>query len=168
LATSYAIAREHGGWIAFESQAGEGTRANVFLPAAEGTPETIEPPAATQSDGSVRILLVEDEGAIRNIVSAVLGELGHIVVTAESATEAAELLDQGEPPQIVLLDRSMPGWPARRAVSEVRKRAAGARILFFTGQSVPADELELVDGVVYKPISIQDLEAAILRCLAQS
>jgi CheY-like chemotaxis protein len=165
LATSRATVHNHGGSLELASELDKGTSCEVRLPLAtapQDRPETA-PVAGSAKHG--RILLVDDEPAIRSVVRQVLESQGHEVAEAESGARAVAELEAGFDAELVLLDRSMPGWPAHRAVRELRARAPGVPIVFFTGQDVPADEAVLVEEVLFKPLSLGDLQAVIDRWL---
>ena len=120
---------------------------------------TVDKPALQ----SAHILLVDDEAAIRSVLRQLLESFGHKVVDVASAEQAVERIRAGYVPELVLLDRSMPGWPVRRAITEIRAEAKSAAIVLFTGQGVPDDEAALVDGVLYKPMTVEELHQAIAR-----
>ena len=61
----------------------------------------------------------------------------------------------------------MPGWPVKLTLSEIRKRAADTPLLFFTGEDVTAEERDLVQDVLYKPLSMDELVHAIERWVEQ-
>jgi two-component system cell cycle sensor histidine kinase/response regulator CckA len=170
LATSLATVRGHNGRMELRSAPFEGTVCEVALPClpAAAAHATLADTATTpRLAPRSRILLVDDEAPIRGVIREVLESVGHEVADAESAEQAVIVLQGGFAPELVLLDRSMPGWPVRRAVAELRACADGASIVFFTGQSVPDDEAELVDGVLHKPMSVDELHYAVGRFLGR-
>jgi PAS domain S-box-containing protein len=166
LATSYGIARDHGGFIAIESQRGAGTTVTLFLPLAGGasaSSRTAPPSAANTVRGTV--LVVDDELAMRRVAQLLLVERGHRVHIAADGAAAVALLDTGVHPDVILLDRSMPGWSAQQTVEEIRKRVPSTPIVFFTGQDVTGEERACVQEVLYKPLAGDDLVAAVERWL---
>jgi two-component system cell cycle sensor histidine kinase/response regulator CckA len=164
LATSYGIVRDHGGFIAFESQRGAGTTATVFLPLATYA-RVPSRPSPTSIAEPVRgtVLVVDDELAMRRVVELLLVERGHEVHVAEAGAAAVALLDAGLRPDVILLDRSMPGWPALHTVEQIRMRVPAVPIVFFTGQEVTAEERARVQDVLYKPLASDHLVHAIER-----
>jgi CheY-like chemotaxis protein len=167
LATSRATIHSHGGSIEVSSQLGKGTACEVRLPLAAAQEPRPERASVANRARASRVLLVDDEPAIRSVVRQVLEAQGHEVVEAESGKQAVQQLEAGFDAQLVLLDRSMPGWPAWRAVSELRSRIPGVPIVFFTGQDVPANEAALVEEVLFKPLSLEDLQAVIDKWLSR-
>jgi PAS domain S-box-containing protein len=164
LATSYGIVRDHSGSITLASQPGVGTSAEVLLPVADrkrsdAPAET--PPAATSHPGT--ILVVDDEPAVRRVIELVLLERGHRVLLAADGESAVATLASGARPDLILLDRSMPGWSAGTTLHAIREIAAQTPLLFFTGQDVTPEERALVQDVLYKPLAMDELVQAIER-----
>lgn len=92
LATVFGIVKEHSGWIAVESSVGIGTTFKVFLPVALDQ-ATVSAGALSEgkiSGGKETILLVEDEGSVREFAVAVLQKYGYRVLQAASGVEALE------------------------------------------------------------------------------
>jgi PAS domain S-box-containing protein len=167
LATSRATVQAHGGKIEITSRAGAGTRCEITLPRATlaASERPREAAVAPGTAASSHILLVDDEQSIRSVTKHILEAEGHAVTLADSASQAVELAQQGARVDLVLLDCSMPGWPAARAVTELRARLRGTPILFFTGQHVSDADAALVEDVLLKPLSVAELHAAVQRWL---
>ena len=164
LATAYATIREHGGLIECHSRLGEGTRFVVHLPVAETPSRPASRSTAPPEPGEgIRVLVVDDERAIRVVVQHMLEEAGFAVRVASSAEEAVATLGRDAEVDVVLLDRSMPGAPGSRLLPELRRLCPTAKVLYFTGQQVARGEAEAVDGVVHKPIEAAALVAALRR-----
>jgi PAS domain S-box-containing protein len=168
LATSYGIVRDHGGFIAIDSEAGRGTSVEVLLLPSEQV-RAIEPIVAPpQVEACPKcILVVDDEPAICRIVALMLRESGYSVHSASDGESAVALLDGGLGPDLILLDRSMPGWPVSVTLDKIRERHAAVPIIFFTGQDVPAQERALVQGVLYKPLATERLLREVESWLAK-
>jgi two-component system, cell cycle sensor histidine kinase and response regulator CckA len=166
LATSYAIVRDQDGFITVDSTEGVGTSLEIHLPLAEHRPDTQHPASAdVPSARSGVVLIVDDEPAVLGAMAGVLRGHGHVVMTASDGRAAVALLDAGQTPELVLLDRAMPGWPVRTVLAELRKRIPEVPILFFTGHDVGDDDRSLVQGVLHKPASIDELLATVERWL---
>ncbi len=123
LATSYSIIKKHEGVIQVDSEQGIGTVFNFFIPAS-GT--TIPAPVSTSfkpSSGSARILVMDDETYILDVVSQMLERLGYdvqVASTGENALSyfrAAQAL--GTPFDLVLLDLTVPGGLGGKATLEL-------------------------------------------------
>lgn len=159
LATSYGIVRDHGGFIVLESHYGQGTVVGVFLrPAEEAGTSTVRIPSpAIAGVRRGRILVIDDEAAVCRLVEALLRERGHEVHVSADGESAVAALDTGFVPDLILLDRSLPGWPVEVALHEIRKRTGAVPVLFFTGQRLTDEECAQVEGVLYKPLSTEEL-----------
>jgi CheY-like chemotaxis protein len=121
LATVYGIVKQHEGWIEVTSKVGEGTTFKVFLPRSSK-------PAGTTTEttfhsvkrwGDEKILLVEDEAALRGLASKVLQKEGYEIVEASSGVEALEIWEQHEGGfDLLLTDMVMPGGVTGRELAE--------------------------------------------------
>lgn len=167
LATSYAMVREHDGWIDCESAPGKGTSVAVHLPVGGEVERRVIPRPPASSLPKASILIVDDEDAIRRVVGRMLGVVGYRVTTAESGAEALEVLGRDPAIDLILLDRSMPAAPGHTLVGALREASPGARVAYFTGQEVSKDEARSVDGVITKPVTIEQLTASIAAILGR-
>ena len=114
LATSYAIIKNHGGLIDVKSQLGKGSTFFVYLPALESEGErVVTTPATADAARKGRVLVMDDEELIRNIVGIMLRALGHEAELAENGEEAiakySEALSSGRRFDIVILDLTVRG-----------------------------------------------------------
>ncbi len=125
LATAYSIIKNHGGLITVESVLHEGATFTVYLPALLNQPATIplsaplatHPPEAKVESavvhGNGRVLIVDDEEAIRMLVEFTLGRIGYDVEQAESALQGIEMYRQSLRDRnrydLVILDLTLPG-----------------------------------------------------------
>lgn len=163
LATVYGIVKQCGGKIELESQVGVGTTFTISLPAAE--PATRDP---TATSGKVaprverRILLVEDDTALRDATARLLRNQGYHVVVARDPAHAKQLCAAPEcPVDLVLSDVMMPEMSGPALAKELVKAHPTLRVLFmsaYVGQSSIADDL-LSSGIpiVEKPFEPSDL-----------
>ena len=112
LSQAYGFARQSGGAIAIESAPGQGATVRIYLPFAQGAVETAAGPAAVQAarrGPALKVLLVEDDLAVGDMVEAMLTDLGHAVVRAERPAEALKILRRKLPFDLMLTDVVMPG-----------------------------------------------------------
>ena len=110
----------------------------------------------------MRILLIDDDDAVLEVVGLMLAAEGHEVVPESSGAAALERLDAGDRVDLVLTDLTMPGtsgWDVARAV---RSRWPGVRVGLITGtpEQLPAGE-GMVDVVIGKPVTMQTLRSAL-------
>jgi len=122
LATAYSVVKNHGGLITVESESGRGATFTVYVPAASrhiaaepepSTPVNPAAPVADQTNGNGRVLIVDDEEAIRALVEFTLGRIGYEVSEAESGLKGIELyqeaMQSGRRFDLVILDLTLPG-----------------------------------------------------------
>jgi two-component system cell cycle sensor histidine kinase/response regulator CckA len=113
LTICHAIVRNHGGHLTAESASGEGTVFHVYLPASrESAPPSSQAKVAVVR-GSGRVLVADDDRAIREVSQLMLQFLGYEVETAAAGAEAIELyraaMAAGRRFDLVLVDLTMPG-----------------------------------------------------------
>ena len=112
-----------------------------------------------------RVLLIEDEAAIRQELAELLREKGYEVLTAENGEDALASVPVGEPPTLILLDLMMPvldGWQFRAA--QLRRRdLADVPVVIITGGHDAAEEAARLGAVGYlvKPFKWSALLAAL-------
>jgi PAS domain S-box-containing protein len=117
LATCYSIMKNHNGLITVESEVHFGSTFTLYLPAARHQILEVEQPITPTVEpalpGSGRVLIIDDEEAIRALVGFTLSDLGYEVAGAETAVEGVnmyrEKLEAGERYDCVILDLTLPG-----------------------------------------------------------
>ncbi len=138
LSTVYGIVRQSGGHITVESALREGTKFRIYLPPTAMTELKVEdetPPMQTEIlSGTETVLVVEDEPALRRLISVSLEKRGYTVLAAEDGTEAIRILENN-PGEIdlVVSDIMMPklnGLDLRKKAILLRPEM---RFLFISG-----------------------------------
>ena len=163
LAVSFGIIRRHNGSVEVESEQGRGTTFRVSLPVAEAvSPDSetestkIESPAATEK---MRVMVVDDEFAVREVLREALEAEGCEVVIAESGERALQLYDAAQGKlDIVFTDIGMPemsGWELAR---EIRNRSETIPLAIVSGwaDAISCDDRQAIsaDWVIAKPFDI--------------
>lgn len=137
LATVFGIVKQHRGWIEVETAPGQGSTFTVRLPSGSRPPA--EPLAAGPglSGGHERLLVVEDEPAVRRSLSAMLRQLGYQVCETGSAQEALQAWDQlGGLVDLLITDMVMPGErTGLDLIAELRRRRPGLKAILMSGYS---------------------------------
>ncbi len=137
LSMVYGIVKQSDGYTEISSSPRDGTRVNIYLPPTNRnvdprmTDEEVETEAPS---GDEMVLLVEDEGAVRQLVREVLKDKGYDVIEAGSAEEALELC--GEHPRsidLLLTDVVLPGMNGDDLARELRERYENLRVLLISG-----------------------------------
>ena len=176
LAMVYGIVRNHGGWIDVESASGQGTMLRVFLPVAETPQESGPAPAPPRGTETAtptgRILIVDDEELVRDVVSRMLERLGYEVVAVASGQEAvAYYRDSGQEVAGVIIDFRMPTMNGRQCFRALKAIDPDLRAVLATGGGAEASMRDLLDeglaALVKKPFEIGGLEAALRTALGR-
>jgi PAS domain S-box-containing protein len=165
LALAQEIIKRYAGTISLQSAEGVGTTFTLSFPAVTAAPKGAS--VFLPSLEPLRVLAVEDEPEVLDLVRAMLTYAGHAVVTAASGREALDLF-QREAVDIVITDLGMPGMTGL-VLAEELKRQRAIPIILLTGW---ADELDptqspQVDVVVSKPLTRERLLDAIARALPE-
>ncbi|MEW6128433.1 MAG: GAF domain-containing protein [Acidobacteriota bacterium] len=169
LSVSYGTIERHGGTIEVESQIGVGSTFTVKLPGAT-TPSVFnaKKTVAISSTKQYRILVVDDDDRVRNAISEMLRLSQHHVQEAINGRQALAFLEKSEY-DLVLTDLSMPDMDGWAVATEIRRIKESSKIILLTGYGNQAENIEtyqnLVDGILAKPISINDLSITISQML---
>jgi PAS domain S-box-containing protein len=167
LAATYAIVKNHGGWITLSSVPGKGSTLSMFLPSVTcgRPPETPVGSVDGTAPAGKKILIVDDEAAVRAIVGRILVDAGYDVVYAGDGGEALGAYERQGPFSAVLLDESMPGLPGRVVLERLLARDPEAKVVMFTGYGPEAEEIPGAMGVLEKPVAIDALLGFLRRML---
>ena len=162
LSVSYSIVTRHGGKIWVESREGNGTVFTVRLPAYSGEvlPQRPVPPARRGRPG--RILVIEDDPRVNDLLGDLLKEAGHTVTGTSNGEEAISLLEK-ESFDLVITDLGMPGISGWEVIERIRERDPKIPVVVLTGWGLKGEEdrrrlRELgVSRCLFKPVRIQEL-----------
>ncbi len=172
LSMVYGIVRQHRGWVWVRSEPGEGTSFQICLPrmsAEEGiAAEAAAPPR--MEGGNETILLVEDQGELRNLASKVLKFNGYRVLEASSGEEALEVQARHSGAiQLLLTDVIMPGITGKELAGKLHPVRPEMKVLFMSGytEDVIAHHGVLEEGVAFlaKPFTPKMLAAKVREVL---
>jgi nitrogen-specific signal transduction histidine kinase len=163
LATAYGIVKQHNGHIAIESEVGAGSVFRIYLPVAAGETATMPAPKhINMPRGTETIMLVEDEPALLQLMTTIIGSLGYRVLTAADGNQALKIAEQHPGPVHVLLtDVIMPGMNGRTLADLFVKQHPETKVMFMSGytEDFIAHHGVLEEGrvLVRKPLKPQDL-----------
>ena len=108
-----------------------------------------------------RVLMVDDEKKVADAYALRLEDVAD-VSTAYSGEEALAVVDEGPPPDVVLLDRHMPGLSGDDVLDQLRERDVRTRVIMVTAIDPELDILELpFDDYLSKPVDREDVHAAV-------
>jgi two-component system cell cycle sensor histidine kinase/response regulator CckA len=174
LATVYGIVKQAKGEVRVQSEPGQGATFTVLLPLSV-KPAT-QPQMGTLPEaiyGSERILLVDDEEALRSSVKEYLEARGYSVLAARNGNEALEILDRENDVQLIVTDLMMPGLSGDDLARKVWEKNPGFAILFISGY-MDSSAHEFVSarpaGMDYleKPFPLAELAAKVRSLLDAS
>jgi PAS domain S-box-containing protein len=168
LATTYSIVKNHNGLITVESKVHYGSTFTIYLPALRHQQVPAEPPRQMNEvvTGTGRILIVDDEEAIRDLVEFTLERLGYKVTQAESALEGVEVYRQkltvGERFDAVILDLTLPGgMGGKEALKKLIEIDPTVNAIVSSGYAMDATMSRYQDfgfrGVIAKPYEAAEL-----------
>jgi two-component system, cell cycle sensor histidine kinase and response regulator CckA len=171
LSVIYGIVQDHQGGIQLESAPGKGTTFHIFLPAVDAS--ALPPPAAADHSRGrkvaaqfrgqgQRVLLIEDEEAVNNLVRTALSQNGYNVTTAATAKEARARFDEGGGAfDMIFSDAVLPDGNGLQLVDAFLTRNPAIRALVSSGYT---DKNSLLDmartrriSFLPKPYSLPDL-----------
>jgi CheY-like chemotaxis protein len=179
LATTYSIIKNHNGLITVESQIHCGSTFTVYLPASLEREVGIEPTVTTTETimGTGRILIVDDEEAIRDLVEFTLTRLGYEVSQAPSALEGIDLyrgkLKAGKRFDLVILDLTLPGgMGGKEALKKLIEIDPTVNAIVSSGYAMDATMSRYQDfgfrGVISKPYEAAELGKTVHDVIASS
>ncbi len=168
LNTAASIATRHNGALTADTVPGRGSNLTLSLPVAPSVMEAQEAAVATQE---VKVLIIDDEPAVRDIVTRFLAFRGYPVVVADSGPEGITLFKESKF-DLVMTDLGMPGMSGWEVAKEVKRLKPQTLVVLMTGWATDLDPRKAkesgVDRVVHKPFNVDEVlellsEAAAVR-----
>lgn len=175
LSSVIGFAQQSGGTVRIYSEVGVGTSVKVYFRALfnveDPQPGPTESPALSSLRG--KVLLVEDEVAVRKVMKARLQIEGYSVVEAENATMAIRAFEAEAPFDLILTDIVMPGGlQGTGLVKALREKDPSVKAIFMSGYpneaAIHGNGLRPEDVKLMKPVSKDDLLRALKRVLGAS
>ncbi|MDB5556080.1 MAG: sensor/response regulator hybrid [Rhizobium sp.] len=168
LSTIHGLAKQSGGTLRLKSKPGEGTTAEIWLPAkipvvGESAPIEQADAAGKPLNGArhaLAILAVDDDALVLMNTVDMLEDMGHRVTPAHSGKAALELLSSTHF-DIVITDHAMPQMTGAQLIAEIRARDANLPIILATGYAELPPGVEAGLPRLSKPFSEADLEHAL-------
>ena len=173
LSQVHGLAVQSGGDVRIASRPGFGACVEVLLPRAAVNAPMAGAEAGPQAQARLRrlrVLVVDDDRAVREMAAEMLMERGHSVMTAADGTEALAILDgpvaHEEPFDLMLVDYVMPGMNGVSLIQAAQVLQPGLRALLVTGNA-ESQTAELIESaqVMRKPFTIAQLEERMARLL---
>ena len=174
LSMVYGMARQSGGAVKIESEAGVGTTVRLFFRRADRDAEV---PASggkigdelRRGRGQATVLVIDDDEAVRHFIAASLEEYGHEVIEAADGVDGIERFGASRP-DLVIIDYIMPGLSGAEVAAHIVATKPDQAILFVSGYS-ETDEIRKVApsaNILFKPFRAAALEEAVRRALVPS
>jgi PAS domain S-box-containing protein len=175
------VMKEHEGEISFESSEGTGTIFTMIFPLKQSIPvnfqsdQVIAPTSSAKNkSSSLKVLVVDDEDDIRELLVDILNDLGHTAVDFESAEDAYNEILKNDY-DLVISDIKMPGMSGIEFFKTIRemKNKQLPKLVFISGGVISMDEFKsnpdysAADGVLPKPFMESDIVAIIDRLNTQ-
>lgn len=167
LSVSLSIIAHHNGTIEIDSEPGKGTTFFIRLPLAENEPIAISSPLpTTESMPCAKVLIVDDEDSVREVLADILDIFGHTVVSCASAQEGINTLETTNF-DIIFTDLAMPDMDGWALAEKVRQKFQQIKIVLMTGYGADTnpENQNKVDAIVSKPFEIEQLRATLVNLL---
>jgi PAS domain S-box-containing protein len=175
LSMIYGFAQQSGGQVRIYSEVGHGTMVSIYLPRHRGAadPDDAPPPAAlaTQSGAGETVLVVDDEPAVRMLVTDILHDLGYTAIEAADGAAGLKILQSQARIDLLVSDVGLPGMMNGRQMADAaRVDRPGLKVLFITGFAENAllnnGQLEPGMSVLTKPFPVDTLAARIRELIS--
>jgi CheY-like chemotaxis protein len=161
LAMAYGVIQRHRGTFDIESQPGRGTTFRIRLPARADRSTAARPTSAPTPPRPLRVLVVDDEPSMRQVMRECLVGDGHAVETATNGRQGLQCFESGSF-DIVVTDRAMPEMNGLELAAAIKRTAVRKPVVIML--SGFGDELDMagdpppgVDLVVGKPVTLEKL-----------
>lgn len=170
LPAVHGTASAHQGAVGVRTRLGEGTVLSLVLPLAEATSGPSERGTTDVATGAARVLVVDDEPAVREVVRLALERIGCQVTMAAAGTEAIELYrNRRSEIDLVLLDLMLPGMSGAEVFRALRALCPEVRVLLMSGHSEEGTEADLLRAgalrLLRKPFSLAELGTEVASAL---
>jgi signal transduction histidine kinase len=171
LSMVHGLAAQSGGQLSISSQPNVGTTLKLWLPMAKSA--AVAPAGTGQTLGSLppvvescRVLLVDDDALVMTGTAAMIEDLGHTAIEAQSAAEALAKLASGLEVDVVMTDHAMPGMTGLQLAKCIQEKYAGLPVILATGYAeLPVDPALLGISRLAKPCTQYDIAKAIQMAL---
>lgn len=171
LGSVYGIVRRHEGEVDIQSEAGRGTAVTLLLPLEKTAKASVAAPPSPTASAPLRILVVEDEPLVREVLGVYLAEDRHNVVLAENGRLGVEKFRAEGPFDLVMTDRAMPEMNGDQLAIQIKKMNPAQPIILLTGfgdlMAGASEQPEGINLVVAKPFTVSTLRSAIAKVVGR-
>jgi CheY-like chemotaxis protein len=160
LSMIYGFVRQSGGQVRVYSEIGKGTTMCLYFPRFIGelSPDERQPDLPGDGGDGERVLVIDDEPAIRMVISEVLTEAGYRVIEAVDGASGLRIVQSGGRVDLLITDVGLPnGLNGRQVADAARSINPGLKILFITGfaenAAIGSGHFEAGMSIMTKPFS---------------
>jgi signal transduction histidine kinase/CheY-like chemotaxis protein len=171
LSSVYGIVKQSGGYIWCDSSPGQGTTFTIYLKPAAGIADSEAPkaPAERAAGGEERVLVVDDEPAVRRLLARILRSRGYDVFETEDAHSAlAFLRSANRQMDLVVTDIVMPSMSGVRLAEQIKAQWPAVKVLFVSGfpasDAAPTSEMSSIP-LLGKPFTPDEIETKVRELL---
>ncbi len=177
LATVYGIIRQTGGYLHVESQPGMGAAFSIYLPRSneaedeDAGEEMVQEEKSQDLTGTERILLVEDEDAVRTFSQRAMANKGYEVLAADCGEAALQLLEKekSKPIDLLITDVVMPNMDGPTLAQRVRQTNPALKIIFISGYTEDRLKNHMGENIYFlpKPFTLKQLAEKVKEVLEE-
>lgn len=169
MSVAYGILSRHQARVEIESVEGEGTTIKIAFPARPDLRETGAIPTAADDVRKLRVLVIDDDESLLNVVKELLVAIGHEPTVAKDGMEGLSIFDESSF-DFVITDLGLPGmsgWDVAKAV-KLKRQSLPVMIISGWGAQIAEDDVSSrgVDMVLSKPFTVTQLRDAINQIFA--
>ena len=170
LSMVFGVVRQSGGAVRLRSWIGKGTTVQIYLPRVNrdplpGAKDAV--PACIRTSAGARILVADDDSAVRSVTVECLRGMGYSVMEANSGSAALAILERGDPCDLVVMDQVMPGLSGQDTVCLARRTRPHLKVLFVSGYGAMTGYGREADHDIWlkKPFTVEVLAEAVSSTL---
>ena len=174
LSTVHGIIHQTGGFLSLDTHIGQGTTFSIFLPIYHPTEEDNalekQEKDAGEADltGTAKILLVEDEDAVRGFSARALSNKGYNVLEAMNGQDAMNIIEQEKPElELIITDVVMPEMDGPTMIETLRPQYPDVKIIFMSGYTEDRLKQQFGDDIHFlpKPFTLKQLATKVKEVL---
>jgi signal transduction histidine kinase/CheY-like chemotaxis protein len=171
LATVYGIVKQSGGCIWVDTELGQGSRFEVYLPRVGAPVEPARPEEIAPAPIARRktVLIAEDEEAVRELATEFLSSAGYTVLAARDGKEALAIAEQSdEPISLLVTDVVMPNMRGPELAKQLKRLRPNLKLVYMSGYlEYNRDSEEFLEDAFFlqKPFSRDDLVSKVAEAL---
>ncbi|KRT69262.1 MAG: hypothetical protein XU15_C0012G0073 [candidate division NC10 bacterium CSP1-5] len=170
LAMVYGIIRRHQGTLSIESEPGRGTTVIIRLPVHLEQGARARTHEAKTASRRWHLLVVDDEPALREVVTEYLAADGHHVETATNGREGLEKFLAGRF-DVVVTDQGMPEMSGDQLAAAIKRVAPNTSVILLTGfgdiMKAAGDQPVDVDTILTKPVTVSAMRQALAKVMGE-